>query len=236
MMRKKGSYLSFMFILIVCFFKPVWGTVVTGTVRDVGGATVSSALVSFILASDTTIAFHDRTDQQGNYIIDIDENVIIAQDNRGVDIPRSITLFQNYPNPFNPITCIPFHIDRDMDVFLAITNVLGQTVRVLINEKMNVGTHTVFWDGRNEMGRGIGAGLYICMMKAGGDVFGRKMILSDGSTVQYGAKPFLAKSMNRFPYLRRHERLQCIHYRQGCPSFYSEQHLCHRRYHPRFYG
>lgn len=190
--------ISFLYILLGGLFDPVSGAVVSGTVRDISGATVSQALVSFILASDTTIAFHGRTDQQGNYTIDIDENAAVDQDNGRTDSPLNITLFQNYPNPFNPVTCISFQVDTDMPVFLAITNVLGQTVRVLVNKKMNVGTHTVFWDGRDESGRGVGAGLYICLMEAGGNVFSRKVILSDGTTGQQGANFPISKSMNRF--------------------------------------
>ncbi len=194
----KGLCISFLYILMSGFIDPVGGAVVTGTVSDTSGTTVSQALVSFILASDTTIAFQGRTDQQGNYLIDIDENTTIDQDNKGADIPSNISLFQNYPNPFNPNTRISFHIDRNMPVSLVIVNILGQTVRVLVSEKMIAGTHTVFWDGRDESGRGIGSGLYICLMKAGGNVFSRKIILLDGASVQPGIKFTPSKSRDWF--------------------------------------
>jgi glucuronoarabinoxylan endo-1,4-beta-xylanase len=198
MIRQKSIYLSSLLILITGLFKPAWGVVVSGTVRDIGNTTVSSALVTFVLASDTTIAFHNRTDQHGNYTINIDENPTHIRENRDTGIPRATTLFQNYPNPFNPVTYISFQIDRDMPVFMVITNILGQTLRVLINKKMNAGTHTVIWDGRNESGREVGAGLYICLMKAGGAVYSHKMILLDGYVIQQGANPSCLKSVSFF--------------------------------------
>jgi hypothetical protein len=198
MIRKKSIYFSLVFILIVGLLKPVWGIVVTGTVSDIGGTTVSSALVSFILTSDTTIAFHGLTDQDGNYTISINENPTLNKETRDAGILRNIMLFQNYPNPFNPVTNISFRIDRDMTVFMVITNILGQTMRVLANKKMNAGTHTVIWDGRDERGRKVGAGLYICLMEAGGNVLSCKMILSDEIVIQQGENRSCLKSMNHF--------------------------------------
>ncbi len=194
---KKGLSLSILFLLVVSLFNSAQGYLVTGTVRDVGGATVSQALVSFILASDTTVAFHGRTDQEGDYTVDIDENVAVDEDGGKGNIPLGVRLFQNYPNPFNPTTCISFQVDRDMEVFLAITNVLGQTVRILVDQKINRGTHTVYWDGRNENDGGVSAGLYICLMKAGGAIFTQKIIMSDGAVIQQEPKSGLSKSISR---------------------------------------
>jgi hypothetical protein len=197
MIRFKRFWLFPLCMLMNSFLKPVQGAVVTGTVRDASGATVSQALVSFILASDTTVQFQDRTDQQGNYTIDIDISVDVDQDHRKADIPLHITLLQNVPNPFNPSTRISFQIDRDMEVYLAVVNVLGQTVRVLADQKMNRGSYTVFWNGRDHSGRGVGAGLYICMMKTEEAVLSRKIILSDGTASPRQTKPPFSRPADR---------------------------------------
>jgi hypothetical protein len=186
MKSKKALYL-FPFFLIIGSFSPVRGIVASGMVRDSGGTPVSSARVSFILASDTTITFLGRTDQHGHYTVNIDENAAVDRDHSNPNFPCAITLFQNFPNPFNPATCISFEIDRELPVSLIVANILGQTVRVLINEKLNAGSHTVFWDGRRDNGRGVSAGLYFCLLKAGGEVFRRKMILLDGTFTLSGA-------------------------------------------------
>jgi hypothetical protein len=199
MMQKKIFYFSLSLFLTAGFPGQVRGNIVTGTVRDVGGSTVSSALVSFILTSDTTVSFQCRTDQKGNYSVDITESPTLDPEIRDLNTPGHIVLFQNYPNPFNPVTYISFQIDRDMPVFLFITNILGQTQRVLLNEKMNVGTHTISWDGRNEAGREVGAGLYFCLMEAGGDVFSCKMVLLDGTAVRQVSNPSLLKSTSWSP-------------------------------------
>ena len=195
--RKRCLFLTFLFFFVVSFFNSAQGYIVTGTVRDIGGTTVSQAMVSFVLASDTTIAFHGRTDQEGKYIIDINENAAVDEHDGKMGIPLNIQLLQNYPNPFNPVTFISYQIDRDMPVYLIITNILGQTVRVLVDKKMRAGVHTVFWDGRNENDSGVSAGLYICAMKADDMVFTRKIILSDGAVIQWEPTPGLPKSINR---------------------------------------
>jgi hypothetical protein len=196
MIQKAGLYFVSLLFFISGPLQAVPAISVTGTVRDISGATVSSAQVSFILASDTTVAFHGRTNQKGIYMIDITEAPTINQDSRDINIPGTITLFQNYPNPFNPVTYISFQINRDMPVFLSVTNILGQTQCVLINETMNAGIHTVSWNGKNENGKEAGAGLYFCLMEAGGEVFSRKMIRLDGAVIQQDAPLPCLKSMN----------------------------------------
>ncbi len=199
MIQRKGLYLFAACFLIFCFSRPVRGNIVTGTVRDMSGATVSSAQVSFIPASDTNIAFHGWTDQKGNYTINLAENPTLLHDKRMSDIPGNPTLSQNYPNPFGAITFITFRIDRDMPVFLAVTNILGQTECVLVNKKMDAGTYTVSWDGRNGNGTKAHAGLYICLMKAGEDFFSCKMILSDETEARHESNPLSLKSADWSP-------------------------------------
>ena len=199
MKRKKGLYFFSLFILSLNFLQPLRGITVTGTVRDISGATVSSAQVSFIFASDTTIVFYGRTDQEGNYAINIVENQTFNPDHRDVNINRNIILFQNYPNPFNTVTHISYQIDRDMPVSVFITNILGQTQCVLVNQKMNAGTHIVSWDGLDDSGKGVSPGLYFCIMEAGGNVFSCKMVLLNGATVQYGSNSLRFKSTNQYP-------------------------------------
>ena len=54
-------------------------------------------------------------------------------------------LERNYPNPYNPKTII-FNIPKFSYVKLTVYNMLGQKVAVLVNEKLNSGSHKVSWD------------------------------------------------------------------------------------------
>lgn len=76
-------------------------------------------------------------------------------------LPSDYRLEQNYPNPFNPSTTISYTIPKSGLVELAIYNLLGQRIKVLVNQNMPVGTHTVQWKGTNENGLPVASGVYI---------------------------------------------------------------------------
>ncbi len=64
------------------------------------------------------------------------------------------------------------------DVRLAIYNILGQRVRVLLNASQTPGVHNVQWDGRDAFGRFVSSGLYLYKLEAGENVAVRKMVFS----------------------------------------------------------
>lgn len=94
-------------------------------------------------------------------------------------IPVSHALLGNYPNPFNPQTTIGFIVGGEamQPVSLTIYNLLGQRVRSLVHESRNPGTYAVTWDGRDEAGRIVPSGVFICRFKAGEQVSTRSMML-----------------------------------------------------------
>jgi len=76
-------------------------------------------------------------------------------------------LAQNYPNPFNPQTRIQYTVPTAQHVILTIYNPLGQKVRDLVNQSIASGSHTVHWNGLNDNGLQVPAGVYIYRIKAG---------------------------------------------------------------------
>lgn len=62
------------------------------------------------------------------------------------NVPRHFALFQNYPNPFNPRTVIPFEIRSPSHVRLAIFDLLGREVAVLVDAYRPAGKHEVNFD------------------------------------------------------------------------------------------
>ena len=92
-------------------------------------------------------------------------------------LPLSIELDQNYPNPFNPSTLISFTLSADSHCRLDIFNILGETVRTLVNDHMEQGTNTIVWDGRDDLGRPAASGVYLYRLVAGDIVEGKKMVL-----------------------------------------------------------
>ena len=76
-------------------------------------------------------------------------------------IINSYQLEQNYPNPFNPETMISFALPEAGEVRLSIFSESGQLVRQLVNREMAAGRHNLRWDGRNQAGDPVAAGVYL---------------------------------------------------------------------------
>jgi len=90
--------------------------------------------------------------------------------------PQSFQLKQNYPNPFNPTTVISYTIAEQSNVFLAVYNVRGQLVRILVNGVVQPGENQVQWNGRDASGQLAPSGIYFYKLKTKSVVLSRKML------------------------------------------------------------
>ncbi len=90
--------------------------------------------------------------------------------------PKEYRLNQNYPNPFNPITTIAYRLPHSSEVVLTIHNLLGQEVRRLVSEIQAPGNKWMTWDGRDNQGDMVGAGVYIYSIRTGTTIETRKMV------------------------------------------------------------
>lgn len=86
-------------------------------------------------------------------------------------------LDQNFPNPFNPTTTIHYRLPRKTRVVLEIYNLLGQKIRILADGVKPAGEYRVQWDGRDDAGREVASGVYVCRLEGTGWVKSRKMLL-----------------------------------------------------------
>ena len=92
---------------------------------------------------------------------------------RASDLPRKYVLRQNYPNPFNPGTTIVFDLPQAAKVTVTVYNILGQRMKVLLNEQKAAGRHSIRFRAE-----GLSAGLYFYEIKANDFNQVRKMILA----------------------------------------------------------
>jgi len=96
-------------------------------------------------------------------------------------VPLIYELSQNYPNPFNPETVIrfgiPLQVTAGTPVQLRIYNMLGELVRTLVDEPMPPGHYTARWNGRNDRGVPVAAGVYIYRIVAGDYSAAKRMLL-----------------------------------------------------------
>ncbi|MCB1182872.1 right-handed parallel beta-helix repeat-containing protein [bacterium] len=91
--------------------------------------------------------------------------------------PRTV-LHPAAPNPFNPATRLSFDLAADGDVDLRIYDAAGRLVRTLLSGESRIaGRHTIEWNGRDDAGRNVSAGVYYYRMRAGDRVLGGRATL-----------------------------------------------------------
>ncbi|MCY3760406.1 MAG: hypothetical protein OXH50_04090 [Gemmatimonadetes bacterium] len=57
------------------------------------------------------------------------------------------------------------------------THLTGQVVRRLLRQPLPAGSHTLFWEGRDDQGRPVAAGVYLCRLTAARQAVVRKINL-----------------------------------------------------------
>lgn len=83
-------------------------------------------------------------------------------------LPTQLRLHPNAPNPFNPMTTIRFDLPSAGRVALAVYDVAGRLIRVLVAEELPAGSHQTVWDGRDSAGRAVASGGYFARLETGG--------------------------------------------------------------------
>jgi alpha-galactosidase len=71
-------------------------------------------------------------------------------------------LYPLFPNPFNATLSISYDLNMDTEVAITIFNLLGKKVRLLEKGKKKSGQYHTMWDARNDDGRMVASGIYIC--------------------------------------------------------------------------
>ncbi len=156
--------------------------VVSGEVSDVNGAQVEFATVTFTSETDPLQTASDVTDDFGVYrvILDLRRPTAVGEETSPPS-PSTVRLLRNYPNPFNPSTAIPYELSEGTHIRLTIYNVVGQPVRTLVDGPQTIGYHRVHWDGRDDHGRGVAAGVFIVRMETERFAQSRKLVMLDGA-------------------------------------------------------
>jgi hypothetical protein len=88
------------------------------------------------------------------------------------NVPSYYFLYQNYPNPFNPVTVINYELPITNYVKLAVYNILGKEITVLVNEKQSPGKYEITWNAAN-----YPSGIYFYKLVAGDYSATKKMML-----------------------------------------------------------
>ena len=98
-------------------------------------------------------------------LVDISQEMETKMGKTSASLPDHFSLSQNYPNPFNPQTSIDYALSKDTHAKLTIYNILGEKVKVLVDEHQTAGYKRVHWDGRNQTGEEVASGVYFYRLK-----------------------------------------------------------------------
>lgn len=118
----------------------------------------------FYLESDP---FNQITDKDGNVI-----KTELFYTEAELKSNYDFHLFQNQPNPFNAATKIKFRVNEKGLITLAVYDVLGTLIDILISEEKEPGEHEVFFDKAN-----LPSGVYFYRLNSGGSSTSKKMIM-----------------------------------------------------------
>lgn len=167
----------------------------------VAGATLDQVPSDFVQANDLPLAnvnghgaFLDEDVRGGHSYVYILETLVegvrqslagpLVRDMPSQFLPSRAALFQNTPNPFHSRTAIRFQVPAARgaaaslrDVALTIHDISGRAVRTLVNERRSAGTYSEYWDGRDQSGSPMAAGVYFYRLQAGGESLTRKILL-----------------------------------------------------------
>jgi poly-gamma-glutamate capsule biosynthesis protein CapA/YwtB (metallophosphatase superfamily) len=90
----------------------------------------------------------------------------------------TVRRFRSYPNPAGAVLTLAYDLTGAARVTLRVYDVLGREVRTLVDRVEGRGTRQVHWDGRDNNGRTVPAGTFVCRLEAGGRVLTKKVVLS----------------------------------------------------------
>jgi len=86
-----------------------------------------------------------------------------------VDVPVvGVHGARNWPNPFSTSTTIYYTLPERSHVNVVVYNAAGDLVRQLVSGTAEGGEQNIVWDGLNDDGERVGAGMYVFLVDARG--------------------------------------------------------------------
>ncbi len=142
------------------------------TIDSIGNVTGTTAIAGVYSVSLRATDSHKNTDIQ-NFTITV-KDVVSAI----TTLPESPVQIQVYPNPFTSTTQIKFRTEEDAVVSLEIIDLRGNIICPIIKTNPRLsGNYEAFWNGKDEAGKFMSAGTYLCRLTAQDDAGSMKRIV-----------------------------------------------------------
>lgn len=153
-----------------------------GSALTLGGAGstvgVSGTLDSSPLSSGPSTIWVRAQDAAGNWgpasSLAVQVNGLQSVD--VADIPKVAFLAQNAPNPFAGPTLLRFGLTTSGPADLSVFSVRGRLVKRLVSGVQPAGVQVATWDGRDESGRRVAAGIYYYLLVTKEGRFEKRMV------------------------------------------------------------
>ena len=117
----------------------------------------------------TTVDYSGQ-ESEPSEIVDVDFYV-------GLENQKDENIVSAMPNPFKEQITFSFYNNHMTRSSLQIIDVNGKSVRDLLQNDINVGEQSVSWDGRNEFGHKMQAGIYFYRLILNDNIYVGKIIL-----------------------------------------------------------
>lgn len=140
---------------------------------------------SALVGTNVTLTLSDLLFNEGAPVARVVNGLLRIVEVTGVESlgDLALALAQNVPNPFGSGgTRIDFTVPKQLGsdghrLRLAIYGVDGRRIRTLVDEVMEAGRHEVTWDGRDQSGRRVAAGIYFSRLQWQGEHMEKKLIV-----------------------------------------------------------
>jgi hypothetical protein len=121
------------------------------------------------------IYFHFMAYQQGDENINVDSLVSIYLSNTESELLNSEV--KVYPNPIQESTLIQFNLNNSAYTSVYIYDMQGRIVNKLWQGLLNSGEQSIKWNGKNEFGSHVNAGIYFYSILIDGKHFSGKIVV-----------------------------------------------------------
>ena len=143
--------------------------IIKGTVTERSGLSIPNAKISIVSGS---AVFEAVSEYNGTYTLRISG---IYDDNAG-QLQQGIA----FPAPFTYSVNIPFIITVPGDIRFAVYNLSGQKITDNLYPSVDAGSYRIIWDGCNENGSPVRAGLYIYAITFQGRTWSGRLLKAYG--------------------------------------------------------
>ncbi|MBN1448041.1 MAG: T9SS type A sorting domain-containing protein [Bacteroidetes bacterium] len=153
---------------------------VGGQGRCVLSTPVSSDRILIEVRDEDGRLLHTFDGSAGDHLIlDVTGTSVLKLNTRVRPADAKVVLGSNYPNPFQTTssTVIPYTLSEEGAVHLTIYDMLGRQVRALVRGSQSQGSKYVTWDGMDDTGAAVPAGMYTYRLETATGVVSRTLTI-----------------------------------------------------------